>query len=106
MKLFISLLINTCSKLLTNKISKTYKNTEHIYNKISKEVTVIANNYGVSERVDSLAKSNASISLKDHKPNFSSSPIQNVVQSTLQKAKLGKLVNNFFSFLRSEVYYW
>ena len=56
---------NTCSKLLTNNISKTYKK------QINKEAKIISNNYGVSERVDCLAKSNAFISLKDHKPNFS-----------------------------------
>ena len=43
-----------------------------IYNKINKEAKIIANNYGVSQRVDCLAKSSAFISLKDHRPNFSS----------------------------------
>ena len=44
---------NTYSKLLTGNISKTYNKTEHnIYNKINKEAKIIANNYGVSERVD------------------------------------------------------
>ena len=57
--------INTYSKLLTENISKTYKKTEHnIYNKISKEANIITNNYGIAQRVDCLAKSNAFISLK------------------------------------------
>ena len=57
---------NTCSKLLLDNISKTYKKTEHnIYNNINKEAEIIANNYGVSQTVDCLAKSNAFISLKD-----------------------------------------
>ena len=44
---------NTYSKLLTGNISKTYNKTEHnIYNKINKKAKIIANNYGVSERVD------------------------------------------------------
>ena len=64
---------NTYKKLLKDNIFKTYKKTEYnIYNKINKETKTIANNYGVSERVDCLAaESNAFISLKDHKPNFS-----------------------------------
>ena len=66
---------NTYKKLLTDNISKTYKKMEYnIYNKINKEAKTIANNYGISERVDCLAKSNAFVSLKDHKPNFSSNP--------------------------------
>ena len=66
---------STYSKLLTDNISKTCEKTEHsMYNKINKEAQIISNNYGVSERVDCLAKSNAFISLKDHKPNFSSTP--------------------------------
>ena len=49
-----------------DNISKTYKKTEHnIYNNINKEAEIIANNYGVSQTVDCLAKSNAFISLKD-----------------------------------------
>ena len=57
---------NTCSKLLLDNISTTYKKTEHnIYNNINKEAEIIANNYGVSQTVDCLAKSNAFISLKD-----------------------------------------
>ena len=53
---------------------KHTKKTEdnNIYNKINKKAKIIANNYGVLQRVDCLAKSNAFISLKDHKPNFSS----------------------------------
>ena len=48
---------------------------EHsIYNKINKEAKIILNNYGLSEKADCLAKSNAFISLKDHKPNFGSNP--------------------------------
>ena len=46
----------------------------NIYNKINKEAKYIVNNYGVSERVDCLSKSKTFISLKDHKPNFSSNP--------------------------------
>ena len=34
------------------------------------KANIIRNNYGVSERVDCLAKSNAFISLKDDKPKF------------------------------------
>ena len=81
-------------KLLTDNISKTYKKTEHdIYNKINKEAKTIANNYGVSERVDCLAKSNAFVSLKDHKSNFSSNPKCRLINPA--KSEMGKISKYF-----------
>ena len=64
------------------------KTEDNIQNKVNKEVKIIASNYGVSERVDCLEKSNAFISLKEHKPNFSSNPkyrLINPVKSKIQK---------------------
>ena len=93
---------NTYSKLLTDSISKTYKKTEHnIYNKINKEAKTIANNYGVSERVDCLAKSKAFISLKDHKPNFSSDPKCRLINPA--KSEIGKISKYFLQQLNSKV---
>ena len=62
-------------------------------NKINKEAKIIANNYGVSERVDCLAKSNAFISLKDHKPNFSSHPKCRLINPA--KSEIGEISENF-----------
>ena len=85
---------NTYSKLLTENISKTYKETEHnIYSKISKEANIITNNYGISQRVDCLAKSNAFISLKDHKPNLSSNPKCRLINNG--KSKIEKISKCF-----------
>ena len=93
---------NTYKKLLTDNISKTYKKTEHnIYNKINKEAKTIANNYGVSERVDCLAKSNAFVSLKDHKPNFSSNPKCCLINPA--KSQMGKISKYFLEELNSNV---
>ena len=77
-----------------------------IYNKINKEAEIILNNYGVSEKADCLAKSNAFISLKDHKPKFSSnSKCFSIL--TLTKTKFGKLVNVFSNnLIGSELYHW
>ena len=93
---------NTYNKLLTDNISKTYKRTVHnIYNKINKEAKTIANNYGVSERVDCLAKSNAFVSLKDHKPNFSSNPKCRLINPA--KSEMGKISKYFLEQLNSKV---
>ena len=93
---------NTYKKLLTDNISKTYKKMEYnIYNKITKEAKTIANNYGISERVDCLAKSNAFVSLKDHKPNFSSNPKCRLINPA--KSEMGKISKYFLEQLNSKV---
>ena len=93
---------NTYNKVLTNNISKTYKKTEHnIYNKINKEAKIIGNNYELSERVDCLAKSNAFISLKDHKPNLNSNPKHRLIN--LAKSEIGKNSKYFLQQLHSKV---
>ena len=93
---------NTYSKLLTDNISKIYKKTElNIYNKINKEAKVIANNYVVSERVDYLVKSNAFISLKDHKPNFISNPECRLINPA--KSEIQKISKHFLQQLNSKV---
>ena len=95
---------NIYSKLLTNNISKTCKKTKHnIYNKINKEAKTIANNYGLSERVDCLAKSNAFISLEDYKPNFSSNPKCLINPAKSEIGKISTFSNNLI--VRSEIYH-
>ena len=59
------------------------------------------NNYGVSERADCLAKSNTLISLKDHKPNFSSIPKCHLINSV--KSEIGKISKYFSQQLNSKV---
>ena len=80
---------------------------EHnICNKINKEAKTTAYTYGFSEIVDCLAKSNAFIALKDHKPNFISNP-KCYLNNAEKKVKLGKSVNTFLKNLivRSEMYH-
>ena len=50
-------------------------------------------NYGVSERVDCLAKSNTFISLNDQKSNFSSNPKCSLVNPA--KSEIGKISKYF-----------
>ena len=69
-------------------------------NKINKEAKIIANNCGVSERFDCLARSNAFISLKDHKPNFSSNPKCCLINPA--KSDIGKIREYFLQQLNSK----
>ena len=63
--------VKNYKKLLTNNISKTYKKSDTaIFNKINKKAKNIAEKDDIAERVDCFAKSNAFVTLKDHKENF------------------------------------
>ena len=63
--------VKNYKKLLTNNISKTYKKSDTaIFNKINTEAKNTAEKYDIAERVDCFAKSNAFVTLKDHKENF------------------------------------
>ena len=72
---------------------------EHnICSKINTEAKTIANNYGVSEKIHRLAKSNAFISLKGHQLNFSLNPKRCSINPA--KCEIGK-VSKFFSEQRN-----
>ena len=59
------------SKLLTENISQTYrKTTNKTYSNVNKETKAIAKKYEIAERVDYLPMTDAFITLKDYKPNF------------------------------------
>ena len=93
---------NTYSKLLTGNISKTYKKTYHNrYNKINEEAKIIANSYGVPERVDIPEKSNAFISFKAHQPNFTSIPKFGLTNPG--KSEIRKISKYFLEQLNSKV---
>ena len=64
-----------------------------IFNTINKEAKHIAESYDIAERVDSFAKSNAFITLKDHKENFQSNPKCRLINPA--KSEIGK-VSKFF----------
>ena len=68
--------IKNYNKLLINNISKTYKKSDStIFNGINREAKNIAERYDIAERVDCFAKSNAFVTLQDHKENLQSNPI-------------------------------
>ena len=67
--------INSYNVLLTENISKTcWKANNKVYNSINKEAKIIAEELEIGDRADCLAKTNAFITLKDHKENFRSNP--------------------------------
>ena len=79
-----------CNKLLTENITKTYrKATNNIYSNINKEAKAVANNYEIAERIDCLPMTDASITLRDHKPNFNNNPKCRLINPS--NSELGKI---------------
>ena len=94
--------IKNYNKLLINNISKTYKNSDQaIFNTINKEAKHIAEGFDIAERVDCFAKSNAFITLKDHKENFQSNPKCRLINPP--KSEIGKVSKFFIENINTKV---
>ena len=77
-------------KLYIENITKTYKKSDHLtYERINAEAKSIAEDLGVVEKVECLAKSTAFITLKDHKEDFSNNPKCRLINPA--KPELGKV---------------
>ena len=78
------------SKLLKENITKTYekapKNLDH---EINFEAKKIAENIDLDDRINCLAKTQAFITLKDHKKDFRSNPRSRLINPS--KSELGKI---------------
>ena len=61
-------------KLLWKSITKHYRAAEdHAYDEINEEAQITASKLGIADRIDTMAKREAFITLKDHKDNFDNS---------------------------------
>ena len=62
-------------ELLYNNITKTYKKIDdRLTTSIEKKSKNIAENLGLDDRIETTAKKEPIITLKDHKPNFDTNP--------------------------------
>ena len=94
--------IKNYNKLLINNTLKTYKKSDPtIFNIINKEAKHIAEGYDIAERVDCFAKSNAFITLKDHKENFQSNPKCRLINPA--KSEIGKVSKFFIENITTKV---
>ncbi len=77
-------------KLLDENITKNYKKaTSEIENTISIEDKNIATKLEIDDRINTTAKKQAYITLKDHKPNFNNKPTCRLINPT--KSEIGKI---------------
>ena len=72
-----------------------------IFNTINKEAKHIAEGYDIADRVDCFAKSNAFITLKDHKENFQSNPKCRLINPA--KSEIGKVSKFFIENINTKV---
>ena len=81
-------------KLYVENITKTYRKTDSsAYNEINEEAKSIAKDLNLSKKVECLARSNAFITIKDHKDDFPNRPKCRLINPA--KPELGK-VSKFF----------
>ena len=78
------------NKLLIDNITKTYKlGSDDITDDINFELKKITSNLSIADRVDTMARRNAFVTLKDHKENFDSNPKCRLINPS--KSELGKV---------------
>ena len=76
-------------KLLRVNITRHYKNkNEDAYDEINAEAQVIANELGIANRMDVMAKREAFITLKDHKENFENSLLCRLINPAKSEMEL------------------
>ena len=80
----------TYDKLLLENITKTYKKpTQDLYSTINNDAKAIASNLNISDRTECMAKSDAFITIKDHKEDFNINPKCRLINPA--KSELGKV---------------
>ena len=81
---------NTYNILLQKNITKTYKKVQpNTMNSIELEAKEIAGKLHLEDRVNTTAKREAFITLKDHKPNFANNPTCRLINPA--KSEIGKI---------------
>ena len=76
--------------MLTENITKSYKHgNKDIIDDINEELKYTANELSIDNKICTMAKKNAFITLKDHKENFTSNPKWRLLNRA--KSELGKI---------------
>ena len=87
---------------MTDNITKTYKlGNDNLTEDINSELKNIASNLSIADRVDTMAKRNAFITLKDHKDNFDSNPKCRLINPA--KSDLGKVSKVILDEINSKI---
>jgi hypothetical protein len=88
--------------LLENSMTKTYKKaTKNAASKIATEEKKIATSLDLADRIDTTAKSNAFVTLKDHKPNFSNQPTCRLINPS--KSEIGIISKSILERINGKI---
>ena len=92
----------TYEKLLSDNITSSYrKSDDSIVNDINIEAKSIAKTLELDDRIESLPKTDAFITLKDHKQNFNSQPKCRLINPT--KTEIGVISSKILKRINGEV---
>jgi hypothetical protein len=90
------------NNLLKQNITKDYKKAPKTSeNTITLEDKYIASTLDISDRIDTTAKSQAFITLKDHKPNFQNKPTCRLINPC--KSEIGKISKQILERINSKI---
>ena len=80
-------------KFIKENVAKTYKKSSHsVANKLDTQSASIAKQLKLEDRIEKLAKNEAFITLKDHKPAFNDHPTCRLINPS--KSEIGVLANH------------
>ena len=92
----------TYKKLLQENITKAYKHgNENMMDDINHELKTITSNLAIGDRLDTMAKKPAFITLKDHKDNFESNPKCRLINPA--KSELGKVSKAILDIINDDI---
>ena len=90
------------NELLEQSITKSYKKAHNdTAQKIQQEDKKITVKLGIDDRVDIMAKKEAFITLKDHKPNFANKPTCRLINPT--KSEISKISKQILDRINKKV---
>lgn len=87
---------------LQKNITKTYKKgSPSVANAIEQEAKTIAKNLDLSDRINTAAKRQAFMTLKDHKPNFVNNPTCRLINPT--KSEIRRISKQIFNRIKTKI---
>ena len=89
-------------KLLRDNITKNYKIADkHVYDDINEEAKKIASDLEIEERMETMAKKQAFITLKDHKENFNNNPTCRLINPA--KSEMGLVSKKILDRINTDI---
>lgn len=93
---------NSYNKLITENVTKTYKKaSDELVGRLDAQSARIAERLNLDDRIEKLAKKEAFITLKDHKPTFSDHPTCRLINPT--KSEIGVISKQILDEINTSI---